>query len=85
MSCDNCHCEECIAGEHIKVWRFYDAPRRLQELSTSGGDEDWLALVPASYPHHIAWLEEYNNGFGICDTEHVPLDDGRAIYIGSHS
>jgi len=33
-------------GTMILVWPFEDAPKDLQKLSTNGGDEDWLALVP---------------------------------------
>ena len=31
----------------IKVWRFEDAPKKYRALSTNGGDEDWIAFVPA--------------------------------------
>jgi len=30
----------------ITVWRFREAPKSLQLLSTHGGDEDWLAVAP---------------------------------------
>jgi hypothetical protein len=30
----------------ITMWRFEDAPAVLRALSTNGGDEDWLAIVP---------------------------------------
>ena len=33
---------------HITIWRYQDAPPELRALSTHGGDEDWLAVVPRS-------------------------------------
>ena len=33
----------------ITVWRFECAPQDLQELSTNGGDEDWLIEIPPGY------------------------------------
>lgn len=30
----------------ITIWRYQDAPKYLQKLSTHGGDEDWLAIIP---------------------------------------
>ena len=32
----------------ITIWQFDDAPAVLRALSTNGGDEDWLAIVPKS-------------------------------------
>lgn len=31
----------------IRVWRFEDAPEEFRRLSRCGGDEDWVAHVPA--------------------------------------
>lgn len=30
----------------MKIWPFHSAPAELQALSTNGGDEDFVALVP---------------------------------------
>lgn len=68
----------------IMVYRFEDAPQHLQDLSTHGGDEDWLAVVP---PHladeYIGWLE--HGSFGVCDISEHPMDDGSVIKIGAHA
>ena len=68
----------------ILVWQFRDAPKELQLLSTHGGDEDWLAVVP---PHlseaYIPWLEY--GPFGCCDITRHELPDGRVVYIGAHA
>ena len=33
----------------ISLWRFDEAPEELRDLSTFGGDEDWLAELPPSF------------------------------------
>lgn len=33
----------------IRVWNFYDAPEEFRSLSTNGGDEDWIAVLPPGY------------------------------------
>lgn len=68
----------------IRVWRFYEAPEELQNLSRNGGDEDWLALVPASMERgYIPWLQQ--GPFGVCDVAEYSLPDGSVVYIGCHS
>jgi len=70
----------------ILVWRFYDAPKVLRDLSNHGGDEDWLALVPSSFfkeDSYIGWME--GNGFGCCDVSEHILEDGSKVYIGAHA
>ena len=37
----------------ILIWHFEDAPKKLQELSEHGGDEDWVALIPKSFKENI--------------------------------
>ena len=33
---------------YIKIYRFEDAPEELKMLSTNGGDEDWIVIIPPS-------------------------------------
>jgi len=69
----------------ITVWPFYDAPLELRALSDHGGDEDWLALVPARFRFNMpAWLES-GTRFGVCDVSEHVLQDGRIVCIGAHS
>lgn len=69
----------------IVVWRFHDAPRVFRDLSDHGGDEDWLAVVPASMAgEYIGWLQE-GSLFGICSISEHRLDDGSVVYIGAHA
>lgn len=32
----------------ILVWRWEDAPQEYRDLSTHGGDEDWVVFIPRS-------------------------------------
>lgn len=72
----------------ISVWRFHDAPAELQELSPHGGDEDWLAEVPAvvHQSHYLGWMES-GTAFGVCQvSEHGhPSKPGWRVFIGAHS
>lgn len=45
-------------SREIIIWRWVDAPAELKALSTHGGDEDWLAVVPRV----------------LCDTEGLDYD-----------
>lgn len=66
----------------ITVYRFNDAPEELKAYSTSGGDEDWIAVIPNTFKHeHINWLDS----LGVCAVETYKLDCGFWIAIGSHA
>lgn len=68
----------------IRVWRWEDAPEEYRKLSTAGGDEDWVAVLPAVMKdQHIGWLE--GDAFGACDVDTYELPDGRVVKIGAHS
>jgi hypothetical protein len=67
----------------IFVWQFHDAPDQYKALSRHGGDEDWLAFVPASlFGTYISWIE--GGRFGICDVEEYEVNGG-TVYIGAHA
>lgn len=70
--------------EPILVWEYYEAPEELQ-ISTNGGDEDWIAEVPPSYKYTPSWIE--SSPFGICCTDRYdhPTKEGWTIFIGSHA
>lgn len=71
----------------ILIWRFYNAPKEYQTLSTNGGDEDWLAFIPAK-----VWKAEggdimflwHGTPFGVCDVSEYPVNDGMVL-IGAHA
>jgi len=70
-------------GSAIMVWAFYSAPGYLRSLSTHGGDEDWVGLLPhgESPP---SWMWD-GTGFGCCSVDEHKLDDGRLVCIGAHA
>mgnify|MGYP007122140866 CR=1 FL=1 len=73
---------------HIRVWRFEDAPEELRNLSTNGGDEDWVALVPPRLRDtYISWLQPGRGGLGMyCVNryEHPELPE-YTVCIGCHA
>jgi len=73
------------APNHIRVWRFCDAPEELRNLSTNGGDEDWLALIPPKLVgEYIPWIGAEFGCSGIDKYEHPELP-GFVVKIGSHA
>lgn len=69
----------------IIIWKFEDAPPEYQALSPHGGDEDWLARVPASMAGDwIPWMQA-GSEFGCCDVSCHGLPDGSEIRIGAHA
>ena len=73
---------------HIRVWLFEDAPEELRSLSTNGGDEDWVALLPPKLADYawIGWLAE-GSPFGCASVEtHThPELPGYVVKIGCHA
>ena len=75
------------AINHMRVWRFADAPMELRELSVAGGDEDWLALIPPALAEEwVPWMDE-GTSFGyykVREYEHPELP-GYKVRIGQHA
>ena len=70
---------------YIKIYRFEDAPEELKMLSTNGGDEDWIAVIPPSLQdENIPWLEE-GTSFGYSCVEEHMLENGDKVLIGCHA
>lgn len=70
----------------ILVWRFEDAPLEFQGLSERGGDEDWLAFIPADvWDKHgrPAWMGEGGTQWGVYATD-IHIVDSGVIAIGVH-
>jgi hypothetical protein len=78
--------EDKMIKNAILVWPFHDAPEELKALSTNGGDEDWVALVPAKLVKDYesqgepAWIR----ALGVCDVDCYDYLDMK-VYIGSHA
>jgi hypothetical protein len=67
----------------IVIWLFNAAPGELRCLSTHGGDEDYVALVPKDM-EQPSFLES-GTRFGCCSVSEHGLDDGRRVFIGAHA
>lgn len=65
----------------IQVWPFDKAPACYQNLSSHGGDEDWVALIPKGQDYPL-WADD-GTAFGCRVSEHE-LEDGRTVLIGAH-
>ena len=72
-----------VQGKAMLIWSFYDAPGELRCLSEHGGDEDWIALLPADM-NQPSWMES-GTSFGCCDVSEHELPDGRRVFIGAHA
>ena len=46
------------------IWRFSDAPKEYQELSSYGGDEDWILACP----------DGWDMGYDKCSKDNKPID-----------
>lgn len=68
---------------YISIYRWEDAPQAWRDLSTNGGDEDWIAFVPESLKsEYMPFLEEglgFGNSVEVCD---IP---GGVVFISSHA
>jgi hypothetical protein len=78
-------CDATGRDNCIRVWRFKDAPPELRALSQSGGDEDWLLLVPDGITEEYGWLPWVNvPSFGSCRVDMYPIA-GATVFIGCHA
>ena len=70
----------------IITWRFEDAPKEFQDLSTNGGDEDWVILIPAELTYteevgsrYYGWEYVFER-FDSCDEpDRFILEDGSIV------
>ena len=74
----------------VLLWQFHAAPADLRHLSDNGGDEDWIAVVPAGFTGHLSFLDKGSfaaNWFGCAsiDAYDHPTIPGAKVYIGSHA
>ncbi len=70
----------------ITIWYFQDAPQEYQDLSTHGGDEDYVMLVTGIM--HESFLPDsiVRRGLlGASSTDKHDLPNGDIVYIGAHA
>ena len=69
----------------IRVWPFGDAPEEYQALSTHGGDEDWVVVIPREYEDRgdwwVPWLDHIDT---MRDPKRYEHGD-EVVYIGAHA
>lgn len=70
-------------GRYIRIWPFGGAPPEFEKLSSNGGDEDWVAHVPAGM--EIPGFLEEGGRFGCCAVDTTRLADGSHVLIGCHA
>jgi hypothetical protein len=73
-------------GVSAQVWKFDEAPIELQNLSTNGGDEDWIVELPPGFeeyglPH---WVECMDS-MGEPKSYPHPYIAKWTVVIGSHA
>lgn len=73
-----------MSDNAITVWRFGDAPADLQALSTHGGDEDWIALVPKAYAQRYYLKERISTTLDPQIVDHPSLAEYE-VWIGAHA
>jgi len=71
-------------SDSIKIWKFDDAPECYKMLSTSGGDEDWIAFIPNSLKDEYIPFLDSGSAFGYYDVQIIHLNNGE-VRIGSHA
>jgi len=65
----------------IEVYAFDECPDNWRELSTNGGDEDYIVVGSQE-----DWrVEDMAEKLAVCGYQTVILPDGRAAYITCHS
>lgn len=83
--------DELEKPEAICIWPFYAAPIEFRQLSTHGGDEDWIIYIPAFFgrlPEAFDYATEdinrvYENGWGYAD--YHTLDNKAVVIIFAHA
>jgi len=72
----------------ILIWFFDDAPEEFRRMSTCGGDEDWVALIPPHYINvyfsELSFLTEIIKDSGE-NIKSYDFYDGSIIQIQSHA
>ena len=68
------------------VWVFNEAPKELRELSTNGGDEDWLVELPPGWENYGTpfWIEAMDSCREPSHYPH-PTRPGWKVIIGAHA
>jgi hypothetical protein len=66
----------------VRIWKWREAPGELRALSTHGGDEDWVCLVPKEM---VGDYLPFVDALGVCRVSEHTFMDGRKVFIGAHA
>jgi hypothetical protein len=69
----------------IRVWEFKDAPVYFRRLSTNGGDEDWIVVVPPGFFQDGITPEWIRKMDSCGEPQIIQMANGYTVYIGSHA
>jgi hypothetical protein len=74
----------------IFMWNFKDAPEEFKNISTNGGDEDWVALVPEKAYFPFIHLNSFDSDSRPQKLILNPINTRiksvfYTLYIGSHA
>lgn len=68
------------------VYRFSDAPKKYQKLSTAGGDEDWLVVVDEDFwKDESVWMPNWIVATDSCQHPKIIFHNEKVVIIGSHA
>jgi hypothetical protein len=77
----------------IRLWHWADAPKEYRDLSTHGGDEDWVMHCPVAlrgtggpvglWPVVDSDEDSYVQGYGHVDRHDLP--NGDLVVIFAHA
>ena len=73
-----------MSDNFVKVWQFGDAPQEYRDLSTHGGDEDYVAFVPDALRDYWFMFLDEGTPFGCCCVSEHKVKGGKVL-IGAHS
>jgi hypothetical protein len=67
----------------VEIWHFDTAPQELQDLSTHGGDEDYI-VITRDENNSVYYLLE---GGGFMSIDHWVMyeHNGEQVWIGAHA
>lgn len=76
-----------MSDNHLRLYAWADAPEEYKQLSTNGGDENWVLVGPREHPawEDIFWdagLRDYVQRFGWPEEFMI---GGERIVIFSHA
>ena len=67
----------------IRIWKFRDAPKHLQDLHSRGTDATWVMEAPAEMSGEVESMIEERSHL-LADVARYALADGTVIFFGRY-